>query len=302
MSRRRFPRWPLYYAGTFVIAFVGLLFDRSWGESWWRRLAYLRHGARCRSLELRGRRAAWTELGEGPPVVLVHGLRAEIGVMLPLAEALAMRGWRAVLVDLPGHGASESLEAPLDIGTASSWLLELIAALELGERPPIVGHSMGGWITAWTALAHPEAVGPISLVCPGGWLFDPPPLTALLPSTAAEAEASLPLLFVAPPRVPRFVLRFASRRKREDSLGLMRSGMGGAFLLDGLLGGMAVPTQLVWGKEDRLIPSEVGAAMAAELGEGARHEELEGTGHMIVWERTVELARRIDAFLRDSAE
>ncbi len=267
------------------------------GLAAWRLAGRVLHHARVGYVRADGERVAYLELGSGPPVVLVHGLRGESVVMLPLASRLAARGWRVICIDLPGHGHSPDPRRPMDIGRAARVVREVIRELGL-ERPPVIGHSLGGWITAWLALEDPAAVGPVGLVASAGLPFEPPPWPDLLPRTTAEARRGLRLLFAdPPPRVPAPVLWFASRRRVATSLDLLRSALSGRYLLDGLLPGMAVPALVVAGEEDHIVPLPAAREMAAEL-PGHRIEVVPGTGHMLVIEAPDRVAGILDRFLR----
>ncbi len=270
------------------------------GLAAWRLAARVRYGARLLHVEADGERVACLALGSGPPLVLVHGLRGESVVMLPLAARLAERGWRVIAVDLPGHGYSPEPRAPMDVGRAARIVRGVIDALGLA-RPPVVGHSMGGWITAWLALESPREVGPVVLVASAGLPFEPPSWNELLPRTTEEARRGLRLLFAdPPPRVPGAILWFAAHRRLATSLDLLRSALSGHYLLDGLLPGMAVPALVVAGEEDRIVPLATARAMAARL-PGGRLDVVRGTGHMLVIEAPGRVAEAIDRFLRETA-
>ncbi len=269
------------------------------GLSAWRLAGRALHHARLGFVEADGERVAILEVGSGPPLVLVHGLRGESVVMLPLAARLAARGWRVICIDLPGHGHSPDPKRPVDIGRAARVVRDVIRELGL-ERPPVVGHSLGGWITAWLALEEPGTVGPVGLVASAGLPFEPPPWPELLPRTTAEARRGLRLLFAdPPPRVPAPLLWFASKRRVATSLDLLRSVLSGRYLLDGLLPGMAVPALVVAGEEDHIVPLPAAREMAAEI-PGHRIEVVPETGHMLVIEAPDRVAEILDRFLREA--
>ncbi len=263
-----------------------------------RRLAFLRHRARRGCVTVDGVPIAWAENGspDAPPVLLLHGLRGEITAMLPVATALASRGFRAISIDLPGHGDSPELGRRLTIPVAAQLLRGVVSGLGL-KRPHLLGHSMGGWISAWACLEEPRTFCSLSLIASAGFVFDAPPRELLLPTTTENARKMLPRLFAHPPRLPAIALYFSSRRKVAADYELLESALSGEFLLESRLAGLAVPALVISAEEDRLIPPSTGREMAAML-PGNRYLELPGAGHMLIWEKTEDLADAVSAFLR----
>lgn len=99
----------------------------------------------------------WSEVGDGPPVVLVHGLTESAPVWDPIVERLA-GDHRVITLDLRGHGRS-ARPASGDYGQAalSSDLAAVLDAAEVGAAPHLVGHSLGGLVVAADAAARPVA-------------------------------------------------------------------------------------------------------------------------------------------------
>lgn len=260
----------------------------------WRVAERWRHGGRAGSVEVAGRRLGFVEVGQdGPPVLLVHGLRGESAALLAFARALADRGLHVVAIDLPGHGRSPEAAAPLDIGGAARLVLEAADGVGLGPRPVLVGHSLGGWIVLWAALEQPGRCRAVVPIAAPGLPFDPPPLPELISQTVSDARRSLPDLFARPPWIPAPLLWVAIRRPAASSAALLASAFSGRFLLDGLLEGVAVPAVVVFGAQDRLVPPEVGRSMAEAM--GVPFVTVPGAGHMVVWEqpeRTADVVRR----------
>lgn len=121
-------------------------------------------------------RLAGEELGEGPPVVLVHGLSATRRYVLHGSKALSRAGFQVISYDARGHGASDP--APPEEGYGYEFLSgDLAAVLEArapGARVVAVGHSMGAHTIAALALAEEQRfaglvfVGPVVIGTPPG--------------------------------------------------------------------------------------------------------------------------------------
>lgn len=111
-----------------------------------------------------GTRIAWDEIGSGAPVVLVHGLGSARRRWDRAREALAGAGFRALRLDLRGHGESSpaSLERPHGMAELVADLEAFVAGLAL-ERFHLVGHSLGGMIAQRFAIAHPQRVASLVL-------------------------------------------------------------------------------------------------------------------------------------------
>src|SRR5690349_5244065 len=106
-------------------------------------------------------RLAVAEQGEGPPVVILHGLFGSARNWATIAKRLAERH-RVLAVDLRNHG--ESPHAPsMSYEEMADDVLELIRERAVGA-PAIVGHSMGGKVAMVAALGRPEAVARLAVV------------------------------------------------------------------------------------------------------------------------------------------
>ncbi len=105
-------------------------------------------------------------MGEGPDVVLIHGLGATKASFLDTAAALARHGYRVHAIDLPGFGSSEKpLLAPYNATWFSTQVVGLLDALGI-ERAHLVGNSMGGRVAIETGLRAPQRVRSLTLLCP----------------------------------------------------------------------------------------------------------------------------------------
>jgi pimeloyl-ACP methyl ester carboxylesterase len=106
------------------------------------------------------------EGGEGPPVVLLHGLGGSAANWVEVAPLLVPHR-RVVAVDLPGHGGSQALSPPAGIDAFADAVAAAIRAAGYGDVL-VVGHSFGGHVAARLAFRHPDLVRAALLVCPSG--------------------------------------------------------------------------------------------------------------------------------------
>jgi pimeloyl-ACP methyl ester carboxylesterase len=106
--------------------------------------------------------------GDGPPVLLIHGMAASLYDWEKLIPALAISGYRAYALDLLGHGESVK---PEDVGqyrieALFAYLKEWIDKLDLETPPVLVGHSLGGYLSLVYAQSHPDKVRGLVLIDP----------------------------------------------------------------------------------------------------------------------------------------
>ncbi|HLH14944.1 MAG TPA: alpha/beta hydrolase [Solirubrobacteraceae bacterium] len=107
-----------------------------------------------------GLRVHYQQVGEGPDLVMVHGLTGNLAVWhLRIVSELSER-FRVLTYDLRGHGLTEAPPSGYTPDAMAQDLLELLDALEI-ERPLIAGHSYGADIALYHALAHPERVSEV---------------------------------------------------------------------------------------------------------------------------------------------
>jgi pimeloyl-ACP methyl ester carboxylesterase len=138
---------------------------------------------------------AYTESGDGPPLVLVHGITESQAAWDPIRAALDER-WRVVTVDLRGHGASDR-RAPYDMATLAQDVAAVVDARGL-DRPLVVGHSLGGVVVSAYGGAGFPARGIVNVDQPlalGGFKEALEPLTPMLQGTPEEFAAAIGIVF-----------------------------------------------------------------------------------------------------------
>jgi pimeloyl-ACP methyl ester carboxylesterase/putative sterol carrier protein len=237
--------------------------------------------------------------GEGPPVILLHGLGGTKLSYLPLLGPLAQRH-RVIAPDLPGHGESTKPRADYTPAYFAWVILGLLEALH-AERVTLVGNSLGGRIALEVASEAPARVASLVLMDPAVAGIPWPFYARLLRIVPAGAGAvPFPLrrrmvilgirqLFGDPGRLPppaylagadEFVRIYRSRRARVALLSAIRG-----LAQDPVrpfwerIETVSAPTLIVWGQEDRLVPVLLGRRLASAM----RHAELSvlpGVGHV----------------------
>jgi len=236
-----------------------------------------------------------------PVLVLVHGIAGSSQTWEEVIPSLA-RDHTVIAPDLLGHGESAKPRGDYSLGAYASGLRDLLAVLG-HDRATIVGHSLGGGIAMVFAYQFPERTERLVLVNSGG--LGREVSIALRAASLPGSEFVLPLLF-APPlvrvggaiagalgriglrggpdaeEIARGLATFVDLHARTafvhtvraviDPLGQRVSARDRLYLAHGM------PTLLVWGDRDRIIPVEHGRA-AAELIAGSRLEVFPNAGH-----------------------
>jgi pimeloyl-ACP methyl ester carboxylesterase len=139
-----------------------------------------------RTLEWRGTRLRYAVGGEGPPLVLVHGLGGTIENWRALAPPLAARH-RVLVPDLPGHGHSAPLPEARDVDALAEAVLGIAHAEEI-HGAVWIGHSLGGVVVVRAAVRRPDAVRGLVLAAAAG-----------IGSASRAAQVTLAVLGVARP-------------------------------------------------------------------------------------------------------
>ncbi len=257
-------------------------------------------GVRWRSREVDGR---------GDPVVFVHGLLASSATWQEVI-APASYGRPAIAVDLPGFGCSDR-PRPFDytVGGEASGLLDFLDARGI-ERAVLVGNSLGGAAVMLVAANHPERVAALVLAAPATpEMAIPWPLKlirARLVGEAAMAMANRPIvayglrhrLFARADRVTDRAIEDAwfpltVPGTRRAALAAIRSN---PRRYVGLEDRLRVPTLILWGREDHLIPVREGERLAKRIA-GSRLVVLPDAGHLTQREQPAAFARAVAEFL-----
>jgi pimeloyl-ACP methyl ester carboxylesterase len=274
-----------------------------------------------RSVRIHGRTINVVEAGEGPVMLLVHGIAGSSESWREVIEPLG-RDHTVLAPDLPGHGASEPGAGDYSIGALAAGLRDLLLALG-HERATVVGHSLGGGIAMQFAYQYPEMVERLALVSSGGL----GPEVSLVLRAATLPGADLFIGATAGPgsalgsalgkglgavglrpdpdvaEVARSYASLADRDRRASFLATVRGviGTGGQRIeaADRLYLAEAVPVLILWGAEDSIIPVRHGEEAHVAI-PGSRLEVFEGVGHVPQLEAPGRFIIALERFLAET--
>jgi len=217
--------------------------------------------------------------GEGEPLVFFHGAGTITGfdAMLPLAER-----FKLIVPFHPGYGPTADDTTVDSIHDLRRHYLDLLDALGL-EDFALAGQSMGGWLAANFAVDHAERIKRLVLAAPLGLKVDEHPTQDIFALPGEELPAYLTAdlsVFdghVPVPPTPEFL---ADRYRELTSTARILWARSYDLKLPRWLHRLTMPTLILWGDADRLIPVEQ-AARWGELIPGAEVKTLSGVGHLI---------------------
>jgi len=250
---------------------------------------------------IHGHRVAYRLAGDGPPILLIHGITASSVVWEEVGARLA-RHHTVLAPDLLGHGHSAKPRGDYSMGAFASGIRDLVLTLGL-EPVTVVGHSLGGGVAMQFAYQFPERVGRLALVSSGGLGRRVNGL--LRAATFPGSELVLPVIagrhvLSAGRTVGRALSRIGvplgndviEMARGHASLGDPESrtafvhtlrasvDVGGQRVqaADRLYLAAELPVLIVWGARDRIIPVDHGRRAHA-LVAGSRLELFERAGH-----------------------
>jgi pimeloyl-ACP methyl ester carboxylesterase len=274
-------------------------------------------------LELHGERVAYRDAGAGEALLLIHGMAGSSATWRAVIPELAKR-YRVVAPDLLGHGESAKPRGDYSLGAFAAWLRDLLD--ELGIRQAtVIGQSLGGGVAMQFTYQHRDYCQRLVLISSGGLGPDLNWILRIL--SAPGAELVLPVVAPQPvlnlgnklgswltsagiksPRTGEMWSAYCSlsdRPTRQAFLRTLRSVVDYRGQAVSALGKIHVsyglPTLLIWGEQDRIIPVAHGYA-AHEAVPGSRLEVLAGVGHFPHVEAPTAVVDILDDFITTTGQ
>ncbi len=273
-------------------------------------------------IELHGHKVGFQAAGEGPLLILLHGITSTSDSWREVMPKLAER-YTVVAPDMIGHGRSAKPRGDYSLGAYAAGVRDLLAVLGF-ERGTVVGHSLGGGIAMQFSYLFPEYVERMALISSGGLGREVHPLlrAAVLPGSdwvlpvlahewpvkAGDAVRSVAarLGIEAGPDIAEFARGYASLteegasdafihtlRNCIDHEGQRISALDRLYLADQL------PTLFIWGDNDPIIPVEHGRN-AHRIVAHSRYVELKGSGHWPMLDAPDRIVRELTEFMEET--
>jgi pimeloyl-ACP methyl ester carboxylesterase len=276
-----------------------------------------------REFSVEGRRLRFLDVGEGPPLLLVHGLGGSWRMWHRNIAKLAVEH-RVLAVDLPGFGHSDALDPATGILGYAQALEQLLDHAGI-DQAVVAGHSLGGLVVQHLAIQNPDRVAGLMIVGSGDGVLAAHRQAAFL-SVAVFTSA---LQRFGPPapfqdRMLRGLMSVGPLRRRliaravhdpsTIAAGLPAEMIGAVLrspaMADAIRAGLSndadasqirCPSLVVAGDRDRMVPPECGRSLAARI-PGARFELWEEVGHHPMMERPTQFNRLLHTFCADVTE
>ncbi len=249
---------------------------------------------------IHGHEVGYRIAGDGPVVLLIHGMAGSSRTWRDVMPALAEH-YTVVAPDLLGHGESAKPLGDYSLGAHASGVRDLLGALGI-ERVTVVGQSLGGGVAMQLSYQHPMFVERLVLIGSGGLGREVNPVLRLF--TLPGVQYLMPLMFPSAirergdrlgrwlkakgwsnPHVAEMWRAYASLSEPENRPAFVKTlraviDPGGQAIsaMDRLYLSEALPTLIMWGDADPIIPV-AHAYRAHEAMPGSRLEVFEGVGH-----------------------
>jgi pimeloyl-ACP methyl ester carboxylesterase len=252
----------------------------------------------------------YAEAGQGPTVILLHGLGGDISRWAPTIAPLA-KTFRVLVPDQIGFGNSDKPLANYHVGMLSDFLVGFMKAVGVA-RASLVGNSMGAFVAAYTAVHHPDLVDRLVLVDGAG--YGGPRTTPMTPAeqhrrqiqngvTLDETREFFRIMWFDKSRVTDTLVEQALTTRLRSAFAITKIQEAGDKGLGAIspkeMASITSPTLVVWGAHDELISPTVADRLVADI-PGARKILIEDAGHLPQLERPDEFNEIVGAFLAAS--
>jgi pimeloyl-ACP methyl ester carboxylesterase len=268
-----------------------------------------------RRVELPGAEVSYVEMGEGKPIILIHGISSSWHAWLENIPHLS-RTHRVIALNLPGFGGCPVPSWPVDMEAYGRLIHDFCEKIGVERGAAVVGNSLGGLIATEAALVDPTRFDRLVLVSAAGLINtwrarERGVATALAWRMFSGHVGRLTTVLVRRPGTRYLSFRAVIHSPNQIRPELLWEQMNSGALCPGFsdalrtaieydarhrLKEIEVPTLLVWGANDLVVPVAAGRSYQRRI-PGARLEVFEDTGHMPHLERPARFNALLDEFL-----
>jgi pimeloyl-ACP methyl ester carboxylesterase len=253
-----------------------------------------------KTIDVAGTKLRYLEAGSGPTLLFLHG--AEGDTWSPLLDALGAQH-RVIAPEHPGFGRTPIPAWMMNTGDLAYFYLDVVEALGLRDLH-LVGHCIGGWVAAEMAIRNTQRLASLTLLAPAG---------------VESRDASIDDIFAWGPEEfarrqfhdPKLAAAWQAEQAKLDIDIVLQNRTGLARLawnprlhspqLPHWLHRIDIPTLLIWGENDRVIPVACHQPFIREI-KRARFVSLPNTGHALPIEGARNIEPQLKAFFQGGAQ
>ena len=258
-------------------------------------------------LEINGFRMAYESLGKGIPLLFIHGFPLNRRMWDPQMQSLSHH-LRVLAPDLRGHGDSESVEGPCNLDMLADDCVKMLDALDIPQPAVVCGLSMGGYTTLAMYRRYPERIRGLILAAtragadsPDGKANRDKAISQAEKDGAAATAASMlpklmsPKTYKSNPDLIKQVERIMTSTSVTGIIGALES-MKTRPDSTPYLGEITVPTLIIHGEDDQLIPFQEAQSMHAAI-PGSTLVLISSAGHLPNLEQPELFNQAVDEFI-----
>jgi pimeloyl-ACP methyl ester carboxylesterase len=229
--------------------------------------------------------------GDGPPVILIHGMAASLCDWNELIPELVHHGYSTYALDLLGHGDSAKPDDPglYNVDFIYKHFLTWLDSLQLKEPPILIGHSLGGYISLMHALHQPQAIRSLVLIDP---YYEIKQVSSLVRLAQSQPSLGEKAMRITPMWMINLVLRwspesiapFSERKRQQIAIDYKRASPHFVYItrkipdLTDSLKQVNVPALVLWGDRDQTLHPASFPRLVQALPNAVGHP-IPATGH-----------------------
>lgn len=244
-------------------------------------------------------KCAYKVIGEGSPVLILHGWGASLNAWEKVQEILSLKGYKVFCPDIPGFGESDAPLSAFSVEDYKDWAVAFMKFFNI-DNFILVGHSFGGRISIKLSSEENSPVKKMVLCSPAGIRVNPDFKTDIILTFFGVGSTFLDIFS------PKFLKNYLRRlfyffiRKRDyvKARGIMRETMKLVVSEDLFpsLSKIKTETLIVWGKKDKMIPLRYAFVFEKEI-KNSHLIIVEESGHSLNLDDPSRLAKEILKFL-----
>ena len=264
-----------------------------------------------RNVTINGSKIRYKEFGErsgtSKHLLFLHGLGSSSDRWIDIPEAFSRR-YHTAAVDLIGFGGSDSPHLNYTINAFKEFVLAFMSYIQIDDgKTTIIGHSLGGYIAAEIAIGNRNMVDKLVLIDSSGMLDRPTPLLEeYLEAAISASHEKVKRVFeqlvaqswrIIPVLVDVFINRINMPGAKHAFESAFVNSTNTQIGLDRLKGIQDVPTLIIWGKNDNLIPAEHSKLFEQTI-KNSTLEIVEDAGHAPYAEKPAIVTEMLHEFFR----